>query len=290
VSYVAETKRDCGHDMVIRTFILVVACAGGLALRGTDAASVPAIMADSSRCSSGETFVPVLPATAAPNRLPFTIGERLHYNVSFGIVPVGTGQMWLVARDTTRGISAWRAMHTTSGGHFGVSVNDTNTSWFDSVSFNSYRFVQHLHDPGYHADRDTRIFPDRLVYQKNAEPEQPSVSGAMDDVSLVYFVRTLPLEPHQCYVLHRYFKPDGNPVVIHVLRREEIKVPAGKFNAVVVRPEITTSGMFSKGGRAELWLSDDSARVVLQLKSKVPKIPFGSLSLHLTRVESDPAR
>src|SRR4029077_1809571 len=113
--------------------------------------------------------------------------------------------------------------------------------------------------------------------------EQPSVPGPLDDVSLVYFVRTLPLEPGQCYELHRYFRPAGNPVVIHVLRRERIKVSAGTFNAIVVRPEITTSGIFSQHGRAELWLSDDSARVVLQLK---PQLPFGSINLYLKHAET----
>ena len=274
--------------MVIRTLVLLVAGVGGLALREARRPDVGPASPDSSRCASHETLTS-LPANVDPaNRLPFAIGERLRYNIKFGIVPVGTGQMWLAARDTAGGIGTWRAMHTTSGGHLGVSVNDTNTSWFDSVSFNSYRFVEHLHDPGYHADRDTHIYPDRRVYRKNDEPEETSVAEPMDYVSLVYFVRTLPLEPHQCYVFHRYFKPDGNPVVIHVLRREVIKVPAGTYKAIVVRPEITTSGMFSKGGKAEIWLSDDSARVVLQLKSKVPKIPFGSINLFLAHIESDP--
>jgi hypothetical protein len=272
--------------MVIRAFILV-AGAGVLALGGANRQVAPAAEADTTRCSSKETLTSAPGAGIPGARLPFSVGERLRYSVSFGILHVGTGEMWLAARDTTRGISTWRAMFATSGGFGKLSAHDTNTSWFDSVSFNSYRFVQHVHDPGYHADRDNQIYPDRMVYRKNDEPEEPSVAGPMDFVSLVYFVRTLPLEPNQCYVLNRYFKRDGNPVVIHVLRREEIKVPAGKFKAIVVRPEIMTSGIFSKGGKAELWLSDDSTRSVLQLKSKVPKLPFGSLSLYLTRVESD---
>ncbi|MEO7086300.1 MAG: DUF3108 domain-containing protein [Gemmatimonadaceae bacterium] len=277
--------------MIIRSFILLTAGAGALAMPTAPRDNIHAAVADSSRCSPNETLVsPQLPSATATTRHPFTIGEHLHYNVKFGIMPVGSGVMWLTARDTTRGIGTWRAMFATSGGFGKLSAHDTSTSWFDSVSFTSYRFVEHVHDPGYHALRDTQIYPERMIYRKNDESEEPSVSGPMDEVSLVYFVRTLPLEPHECYVLNRYFKPDGNPVVIHVLRREEIKVPAGKFKAIVVRPEITTSGMFSKGGKAELWLSDDSARVVLQLRSKVPKLPFGSLSLFLTRVESEPPR
>jgi hypothetical protein len=111
----------------------------------------------------------------------------------------------------------------------------------------------------------------------------PSVADPMDEVSFVYFARTLPLEPGQCYELPRYFRPDGNPVVLRVVRRDTITVPAGRFPAIVIQPEITTSAIFSKNGRAEVWLSDDSARTVLQLKSQ---LSFGSINLYLTRVDT----
>jgi len=105
----------------------------------------------------------------------------------------------------------------------------------------------------------------------------------MDDVSFVYFARTLALVPGQCYELRRYFRPEGNPVVIRVLRRDTISVPAGRFPAIVIQPELTTAGIFSKDGRAELWLSDDPSRLVLQLKSQ---LAFGSINLYLTRVDT----
>src|SRR6185437_12218714 len=97
-------------------------------------------------------------------------------------------------------------------GFSGLSVHDTTTSWFDSLSFDSYRFVQNVHDPHYHANRDTQIFPDEHTYRTKDGKVGPSVADPLDDVSLVYLVRTLPLAPGQCYVFRRYFKPDGNPV------------------------------------------------------------------------------
>jgi hypothetical protein len=46
-----------------------------------------------------------------------------------------------------------------------------------------------------------------------------------------------------------------------------------------VQPQITTPGIFSKNGHAEVWLSDDSTRMMLMLKSG---LAFGSLNLYLT--------
>ena len=119
-------------------------------------------------------------------------------------------------------------------------------TWFDSVTFNSMRFVQNVHDPGYHANRDTHIFPDDKTYRTKDGEIHPSVANPLDDMSLVYLVRTLPLEPGQCYVLSRYFKPESNPVVVHVVRRDTVEVPAGRFAAILLRPEIKTTGIFSQ--------------------------------------------
>ena len=77
---------------------------------------------------------------------------------------------------------------------------------------------------------------------------------------------------------HPRQRPDRNPVKITVLRRERIKVPAGTFDAIVIRPSIKTKGIFSENGHAEIWLSDDERHIMLQLKSK---LSFGSLNLYL---------
>jgi hypothetical protein len=57
-----------------------------------------------------------------------------------------------------------------------------------------------------------------------------------------------------------------------------VKVPAGRFDAIVVQPIIKSKGIFSENGRAEIWLSDDDRRIMLQLKSS---LSFGTLSLYL---------
>ena len=84
----------------------------------------------------------------------------------------------------------------------------------------------------------------------------------------------------QRYEFSRYFQPEGNPVVIRVLRKERIKVPAGWFNTVVLQPMISAPGLFSKKERAEVWISDDNLRMLVQIKSHVA---FGSLKLALKK-------
>ena len=81
-----------------------------------------------------------------------------------------------------------------------------------------------------------------------------------------------------------YFRADRNPVRFKVLRRDTIEVPAGRFAAIVIQP-IFESKLFSEGGHAEIWLSDDENRIMLQMKSHVK---FGSLNLYLKSYQPSP--
>jgi hypothetical protein len=82
----------------------------------------------------------------------------------------------------------------------------------------------------------------------------------------------------QTYEFNRYFRPDRNPVIVKVLRKERITVPAGTFNTIVIQPIIKSKGIFSEQGEAQIWLSDDAHRIMVQMRSKTK---IGSLNLFL---------
>ena len=73
---------------------------------------------------------------------------------------------------------------------------------------------------------------------------------------------------------------DINRVIVKVLRRETVNLPAGRFNTIVVQPIIKSKGIFSEGGRAEVWLSDDKDRVMVQMRVR---LKVANISLQLTR-------
>ena len=211
---------------------------------------------------------------------PFGVGEKLTFDVRFGPLKVGTSTMEVREITHIRGRAAYKTYLTIQGGTFFYKVNDLLQSWIDTETLSSLRFTQQLEQGSRERERHFEIYPDRSVYVEvsKSPQEHPSVSQPLDDASFLYFIRTIPLEVGRTYEFNRYFRPDRNPVIVRVVRRERIVVPAGTFNAIVVRPTIKTRGIFAEGGQAELWLSDDDRRMVLQLKTKVS---FGSLNLHL---------
>ncbi len=219
-------------------------------------------------------------AQSQPAAVPFNVGESLVYDVRFGAIKVGTGRMRVLGQDTVRGRDAWHVRFSVSGGTIFYRVNDVYESWMDICTLNSLRYHQDLNQGSRDRERRFEIFPERSVYRETTRgtEDRPSVENPLDDGSFLFFIRTVPLEVGQSYTFNRYFRPDRNPVVIRVLRRERIRVPAGEFDAIVVQPIIKTSGIFSEGGQAEIWLSDDSRRMMLQMRSR---LSFGSLNLYL---------
>ncbi len=226
-----------------------------------------------------QSAVPPTPITAPPaSPVPFAVGEKAVYDVKFGIMSAGSGTMEVKGIDRVRGRDAWNFAFRITGGVPFYRVNDVLESWVDTAGFVSLRYVQDQEEGRRTRERHYEIFPDRAEFIEDGKAPAASVTQPLDDASFLYFVRTLPLEVGQEYSFDRYFKPGSNPVRIRVLRKERIEVPAGKFNAIVIQPIIKTRGIFSEGGRAEVWIADDSTRAVLQLKSK---LPFGSINLYL---------
>ncbi|HEV7992255.1 MAG TPA: DUF3108 domain-containing protein [Gemmatimonadaceae bacterium] len=230
------------------------------------------------------------PALAQGARLPvpYGVGERLEYDVHFGKIRVGSGTMEVEGLSDVRGRETWHTVFTVQGGlKFVYRVNDRYESWIDTHTGNSLRYKQDLSEGRRDVERNFEFFPERGVFTENAEPEAPSVRNPLDDGSFIYFLRTIPLTVGETYTFERYFLPDRNPVTIRVLRRERIRVPAGEFDALVIQPVIKSKGIFSENGHAEVWLSDDDSRIMLQMKSA---LSFGSLNLYLTSHRRAPAR
>lgn len=217
-----------------------------------------------------------------PARVPFGPGEQATYHVRLGALgTVGRGSMHVTGIETVDGRPTYRTRMQISGGIPLARVDDKFESWIDVEGLFSRRYWQDQKEVRYERRRAFDFFPERRAFRRTDTGETGTLptNRPLDEVSFLYYVRTLPLEVGQTYTLNNYFKEDGNPVVLRVLRRETITVPAGTFRTIVVQPTIRTRGLFGEGGEAEVYFSDDDRRILVQMRSRVRLI--GSLSLHL---------
>jgi hypothetical protein len=247
-----------------------------------------------SQTAAETATVAVVPSADSANlsettaSLPFAVGEQLNYMVAVGGAKVGTGKMELLGIEDVRGDDTFHATFSIEGGFLLFKVNDKLESWFDTETLSSRRFIQNIHEVNYEKKRYFDIYPERGVLHQKGYDEMPTVAKPLDDASFLYFVRTVPLEVGKTYTFNRYFRPDRNPVVVKVLRKEKISVPAGTFNTIVIQPIIKSQGIFAEGGEAEMWLSDDDRRMMVQFKAKVPYLK--TLDLYLQSFKGTTAR
>ena len=230
--------------------------------------------------AQGIGAIPVSWPTLQPRMaVPFDTGEKLTYDVRFGAIKVGTGRMEVVGMQDVRGREAWHTRFTVKGGIPFYKVNDRIESWIDTRTFESLRFVQDLEEGTRDKERFYEIYPESATYSERGKTDQAqSVADPLDDAAFMYFVRTIPLEVGKTYAFNRYFRPDRNPVQIRVLRRDKVTVPAGTYQTIVIQPVIKSKGIFSEKGHAEMWLTDDSRRLLVQMKTD---LSIGSLNLYL---------
>ncbi len=224
------------------------------------------------------------PAPVAHSSRPFTAMEHGEYDVRYGPIHAGSGTFSVLGIDTVRGRNAYHFRQTIGGGVnlllYKYRLRDTLESWVDTATFTSLRFTQRQWHQGKLRDKHYEIFPERETYRDGSQPEQGSVSNPLDDLSIFFFARTLPLSVGSTTEIPRLFTPASNPVVLKVVGRETIEAAGREWNTIVVQPIIKTSPMFADGD-ARVWLSDDSTRVIVQLNAKVPAI--GSLTMKLKR-------
>ena len=214
----------------------------------------------------------------APPTKTLTVGERLVYEVRFGPIKVGRASMEVLGIEEVRGRRAWHTRFQVTGGTLFFRVNDVLESWIDVETFSSLRFRQQLSEGSRDRLYEYEIFPERATYQQKGKPELPSVPRPLDDGSFLYFLRTVAIEEGASYEFPRYFMPDRNPVRLEVLGRDTVDVPAGRFDALVIRPVIKAKGIFSQDGHAQVWISNDADHVLLQMTSQ---LKIRSINLHL---------
>ena len=220
-------------------------------------------------------------AILAPTPGRMVLGERAQYELRLAGRAVGTGSLEVLGEEKVDGHRTMHAVLQVSGGVLFARVNDRFDSWIDPERLFSRRFVQDQKELTMRRHRDYRMSPEAKQFLRVDHGERSALGSTepLDDVSYLFYARTLPLRVGDVDTIPRYFKP-GHDVILRVLRKERITVPAGTFETIVVQPTITNAGgLFGQGGEAELYFTDDAARTLVQLRTKVPLV--GSLSLHL---------
>jgi hypothetical protein len=113
--------------------------------------------------------------------------------------------------------------------------------------------------------------------QINTEYDIPE--RVFDPLAAFFYTRRLVLEPGNNQTVPMFDSKKYWPLMVKVIKRQRIEVPAGKFDTVLISPVMESEGIFSRSGDMYIWVTDDARRIPVLIKSKVL---IGSIKVKLT--------
>jgi hypothetical protein len=206
-----------------------------------------------------------------PQIVPFGEGETLTYAIQYGLIYAGDATLEIrniAVIDSVRAYHIVSTARTNSAFDHVFKVRDRHESFMDYENLYSISFEKHLREGKF--KRDEKVVFDQRNHVAIYDTKKVQIPpNTQDFLSALYYARTLPLEVGQAVALANHTGGKNYPIYIKVLRRERIKVPAGEFDCLVVEPVLQTASIFEHKGKLTIWITDDTVKMPVLLRSKV---------------------
>jgi hypothetical protein len=235
-------------------------------------------------------------------------GERLGYDVTW--LGIKAGEATLEARGVVS-LNGHQAYHlvTTAQSTPLISkiyrVDDRTESFLQTDPLRALRFDKNLREGRYRhssqtvfdhekgiatfryldfspVPRDITRLDEAERYGKYVSQEFPLTPGALDELSVLYYVRTLPLVANTTVTARVFASRKNWELEVKVLGRETLETVLGQRETLKVEPLLKFEGIFQRKGRMIVWLTNDAERIPVQMESQ---IIIGSFVTTLTRRE-----
>jgi hypothetical protein len=192
----------------------------------------------------------------------------------------GRGAMWIAGPEIVRGTSTLALHFETTAGIGPITGADRTASWLDVTRMASLRFVKHeRHILSTHDDSVDVGAGDRTWSATDGAGGASPSDAALDELSFIYFLRTLPLSDDSTYTFTRHYDAERNPQTVRVVGRDTLRTKAGVFATVVVELRVRDPRHYRGDGVIKIHLSDDSRRIPVRIESRMPV--FGATVLTL---------
>jgi hypothetical protein len=213
-----------------------------------------------------------VPARAQAPRaaFPFAPGEACTYRGSGPLGRMGSGT-FAVDADQVDGKPAWLLRFDFRGRLGIVGVENHTRSWFDPAETASFHFTKMEKSPLSTKRQDVRM--DVQTHRWSGLQEQGGdmpTAAPLDELSFVYFLRTLRLADGDSYTFTRHYDTARNPVRVRVIGRGRIRVPAGEFQTIEVEMRVRDPRHYDREGVIQFHFTDDARRIPVRMESQIP--------------------
>jgi hypothetical protein len=226
------------------------------------------------------------------------LNEKMRFAVSWGFITVGYAEMNTENIVLVDSVPCYHIVSTAQSTSFVdtfFKVRDRNQTWITYDNFYSKGYTKLIREGTYFWDEwvsfdySTNTFTGQKRTREGAiEPTTGQIPGPVQDIfSALYFVRTLDLKVGQSVEMDVNSRQNW-PLIVSVLKTETVKVPAGKFDCILVEPKLRDKGLFvQKGKSLKVWISNDKRRIPVKMEAEVF---IGNVSVELEEYSGEPAK
>ncbi len=233
---------------------------------------------------------PPMAAAQSHDGLPFTVGERLTYRVRMSQVRAsGRGTMWIEGPVEVRGTPTYLLRFVMKAGLGPIQGTDRTDSWLDHDRLTSLRYAKQERHPLASHREAVELFPDERRWDAGRAGSGESATDApLDELSFLYFLRTLSLDRDTTLEFNRHFDVERNPTTVRVVGRERLATHAGEFATIVVEMRVKDPRRYKGEGVVRIHFTDDRCRLPVRIESTMPV--FGTTVLTLESHSHDRGR
>lgn len=213
--------------------------------------------------------------------LPFPVGEVLEYRVNVRLGgDIGHGQMRVEGPVLERGIPTWRLVSEMSAKRAFVKATDRTTSWIDPVTFSALRFEKRERHPLSNSDALVEMDLAAGTWRDDKGTSQALGSPLpLDELSFLYFLRTIPLEQEGTHTFNRHFDETRNPTLVTIGAEEVVETAAGRFATRAVIMHVRDPKHYKGVGLIKLNIELSPCRVPVRIVSRMPIVGTTTLTL-----------
>lgn len=234
-------------------------------------------------------------AAVSFSRSPYTVGERLTYNVSFSTFPTAAHIELLVAERGTyfnrEGVQLRAHVETTGVVNAALySINNDYTTYVDPSSGQPFRSQQVIREGGRSEDTSSEYNQPIGASAIPAKVRTGQFPGTYDFLSAIYRLRALPLTADSSYYFNVRHDMDQYEAELKVTGREIVKSNVGSFNTIVTQLRFPRDSDVNKY-RVRIYFSDDERHlpVLITARHSAGEIRAELASSTLPRGDAPPA-
>ena len=211
--------------------------------------------------------------------LPFGVGERLMYRVNASGMG-GRGIMSVDGPVDVRGTETYLLRFDVKAGVGPIKGMNRTESWLDPLRMAALRFHASERRPFSKHDQRVELYPQERRWEAaNGTSGGSPTDAPLDELSFIYFIRSLPLLTDSTYTFNRYFEEPRNPTTVRVVARDTTVTAAGVFPTVLVEMRVRDPSHYEGEGVLRFNLSDDSCRIPVRIESALPNVGVVTFTL-----------